>query len=96
MLGIPWESWSAAEPPPPRAAFYPRMRMESPIARLERWEAHGAVWRAVSVTGSEAVVDLCTCVGEPVEQMRSADPTLLRYLAARPRSEDPAPERAPG
>jgi hypothetical protein len=58
--------------------------MESPVATLERWEAHGAMWRAVSVTDTEAVVDLCTCVGEPVEQLRSGDPELLRYLAARP------------
>lgn len=60
------------------------------MATLERWEAHGAMWRAVRVTETEAVVDLCTCVGEPVEQLRSGDPELLRYLTARPRMEDPA------
>ncbi len=61
--------------------------MELPIATLERWEQHGAVWRSVTVTDSEAVVDLCTCTGEPVEQLRSTDPDLLRYLARRPRSD---------
>jgi hypothetical protein len=60
--------------------------MESPVETLERWEKHGAIWRAVTVTEHEAVVDLCTCVGEPVEQLRSSDPELLRYLADRPRS----------
>jgi (2Fe-2S) ferredoxin len=60
--------------------------MESPVVTLERWEDGGAAWRAVSVTDTEAVVQLCTCVGEPVEELRSSDPELLRYLASRPQS----------
>lgn len=60
---------------------------ESPIATLRRWEDHGAVWRSVSVTSVEAVVDLCTCTGEPVERLVSNDPDLLRYLTDRPRSD---------
>jgi hypothetical protein len=65
------------------------MTPESPIAVLERWEEHGAIWRTRSLTETEAVVDLLTCHGEPVEELRSADPALLRYLARRSRS-DPA------
>jgi hypothetical protein len=60
---------------------------ESPLDTLMRWEAHGAVWRAVWITDTEAVVDLCTCTGEPVEQLRSDDPALIRYLTGRPRSD---------
>ena len=62
------------------------MPPEPPIHTLERWEQHGASWRARRVSETEAVVDLCTCTGEPVEQLRSSDPDLLRYLAARPNS----------
>jgi hypothetical protein len=61
---------------------------ESPIDILLRWEQHGAVWRARSVTETTAVVDLCTCTGEPVDQLRSSDPAVLRYLADRPRSDE--------
>jgi hypothetical protein len=60
---------------------------ERPITTLTRWEEHGAVWRATRVTEAEAVVELCTCHGEPVEELRSSDPELLRYLAERPRSD---------
>lgn len=60
---------------------------ESPIDTLKRWEDHGAIWRARSVTEVEAVVDLCSCTGEPVDQLRSNDPALLRYLSDRPRSD---------
>jgi hypothetical protein len=60
---------------------------ESPIDILLRWEQHGAVWRAKSVTETEAMVDLCTCTGERADQLRSSDPALLRYLVDRPRSD---------
>jgi hypothetical protein len=60
---------------------------ESPIDTLLRWEAHGAVWRAESVTEAEAVVDLFTCGGELVDRLRFEDPAVLRYLATRPRSD---------
>jgi hypothetical protein len=60
---------------------------ESPIDTLVRWEAHGAVWRAESVTETEAVVDLFTCGGELVDRLRFEYPAVLRYLAARPRSD---------
>jgi hypothetical protein len=61
---------------------------EPPIDTLMRWEEHGAVWRARWVTDTEAVVDLCTCYGEPVDEVRFTDPDTLRYLADRPRSDD--------
>jgi hypothetical protein len=60
---------------------------ETAIAVLTRWEEHGAIWRVRSLSQREAVVDLCTCYGEPVDELRSNDPGLLRYLAERPRSD---------
>jgi hypothetical protein len=47
---------------------------------LQQWEDSGAVWRAVHVSDAKAIVDLCTCHGEPVERIESADPDLIAYL----------------
>jgi hypothetical protein len=60
---------------------------EATIEVLARWERSGAIWRVRSLTDSEAVVDLCTCFGEPVAVLRSTDAAVLRYLAARPASD---------
>ncbi|MFN8217301.1 MAG: hypothetical protein U0R71_11985 [Solirubrobacterales bacterium] len=62
---------------------------EGPLARLARWEDHGAHWRTRSLSEAGAVVELLTCYGEPVDELRSADPELLRYLSERRTSEDP-------
>jgi hypothetical protein len=56
---------------------------ETPVELLERWEAYGAVWRAVSVGDEHAVVDLCTCTGEPMDRLESDDPELIRFLRER-------------
>ncbi len=53
---------------------------ETPVEVLRRWEDHGATWRAVHVSDEHAVVDLCTCTGEPVERLESDDPELVRFL----------------
>lgn len=60
---------------------------ETPVAVLERWEAAGGIWRTRSLSEDAAEVDLCTCHGEPVERIESADRELLAYLARRPRSD---------
>lgn len=62
---------------------------EATVEMLERWERSGAIWRVRTITASEAVVDLCTCFGEPVEVLRARQPEVLRYLAAHPSSDDP-------
>ena len=59
-----------------------------PVEVLTRWEAHGALWRVRSLTPTEAVVDLCTCYGDPVDELRSSDPALLAFLDARRSAED--------
>jgi hypothetical protein len=56
---------------------------ESPVETLDRWEAHGATWRVLILTETLAVVELCTCHGEPVDTLRSTDPAFLRFLSER-------------
>ena len=53
---------------------------ESPVTTLERWEDHGAIWRLVHVSDDYAIVDLCTCTGEPVDRLESGDDELIRFL----------------
>jgi hypothetical protein len=47
---------------------------------LERWLLFGAHWRVVDISNEHAVVDLCTCTGEPLERVRTGDPSVIRYL----------------
>jgi hypothetical protein len=53
------------------------------VEDLTRWEAHGAFWRAVEVSDERAVVELCTCYGEPVDMVRSEAPELIAFVRAR-------------
>ena len=50
------------------------------IDGLERWALFGAQWRVVEIANDRAVVDLCTCTGEPVERRECHDPAVIRYL----------------
>jgi hypothetical protein len=56
---------------------------ERPVDVLARWEHHGASWRTVHVSDAKAIVDLCTCHGEPVDRIESDDPDLIRLLRER-------------
>lgn len=56
---------------------------ESPIDVLRRWEENGAEWRAVHVSDQRAIVDLCTCYGEPVDQFETADPEVIAWIRER-------------
>jgi hypothetical protein len=62
------------------------MSDDNPVDVLRRWEHNGAAWRAVHVSDEWAIVDLCTCMGEPVERIESADPELISLLRERPES----------
>lgn len=63
---------------------------ESKVAELERWADHGALWRVVHVSERRAIVDLCTCYGEPVERLESDERELIEYLRGRRGSADEA------
>jgi hypothetical protein len=53
---------------------------EAPLDVLERWVHNGATWRPVHVSDAKAIVDLCTCHGEPVERIESSDRDLIAFL----------------
>jgi hypothetical protein len=55
-------------------------RPPTTIEDLERWRDHGAVWRAIEVTDERAVVELCTCYGEPVDVVQSDDAELIAFV----------------
>jgi hypothetical protein len=40
----------------------------------------GGRWRVVSISDQQAVVDLCTCTGEPMERLESDDPAVIAHL----------------
>jgi hypothetical protein len=50
------------------------------IEDLERWEEHGAIWRALEISDERAVVELCTCYGEPVDTLQSEAPDLIAFV----------------
>jgi hypothetical protein len=50
------------------------------VSELEHWVAFGARWRLVQISDRRAVVDMCQCTGEVVEQRHSTDPIVLDYL----------------
>ncbi len=54
------------------------------IAGLERWAESGAHWQVLDISATCAVVELRTCMGEPVERHESADPEVIAYLRAAP------------
>jgi hypothetical protein len=54
------------------------------VADLERWREHGAIYRVLELREERAVVQLCTCYGEPVELIESDDRDLIAYLRKQP------------
>ena len=50
------------------------------LENLENWTLSGGTWRIVSISHERAVVDLCTCTGEPMERLESHDPAAIAYL----------------
>jgi hypothetical protein len=50
------------------------------IDDLEGWVLSGAQWRVVDISDKHAVVDMCSCTGEPMERVESADPAVIGYL----------------
>ncbi len=58
------------------------MRPTLTLDDLKRWEDHGAMWRAVEVADDHAVVELCTCMGEPVDTQTGDAPELIAFVRA--------------
>ena len=56
------------------------MSEEDPVVRLGRWADSGADYRVVHLSDEAAIVDLCTCHGEPMERLESSDQRLIEYL----------------
>jgi len=50
------------------------------VAELEDWEQGGAVWQSVEVNPERAVVDLCSCSGEPMDRVQSEDPAFIEFV----------------
>ena len=59
-------------------------RPELTIEDLERWEEHGATWRALELSDDRAVVELCTCYGEPVDVVQSEVPAVIEFVRTHP------------
>jgi hypothetical protein len=53
---------------------------DDPVAVLERWTDHGALYEVLELTDERAVVQLKTCYGEPVELLESDDARLIAFL----------------
>ena len=53
------------------------------IVDLERWVENGAGWRALEVEEERAVIELCTCYGEPVDVLAGAGRPFVDYVRAR-------------
>jgi hypothetical protein len=52
----------------------------STVAELEDWEQGGAVWQPLEVTPERAIVDLCSCSGEPMDRVQSQDPEFIEFV----------------
>jgi hypothetical protein len=61
------------------------IRPVATIEDLQRWEDHGATWRALELSDERAVVELCTCYGEPVDLVQSEDAVVIAFVRRHPR-----------
>jgi hypothetical protein len=59
------------------------MDHEPTIEVLENWTGAGAVWKTVHVSDALAIVDLCTCYGEPVDRVETRDAAAIAYIRDR-------------
>jgi hypothetical protein len=56
------------------------MRAALTTADLQRWEEHGATWRAKEISEDRVVVELCTCYGEAVDLAESEASEVIAYV----------------
>lgn len=50
------------------------------IQELRDWTLNGATWRALSLSETLAVVELCTCHGEVADVVQSEDPDVIEFV----------------
>jgi hypothetical protein len=62
---------------------------EGLIDQLKRWRLLGGRWHVVHLSDQRAVVEMCTCTGEPLERLESDDPRLIAYLRLTKSDLDP-------
>jgi len=60
------------------------MRSGLTVAELKDWTLHGATWRALEVRDDRAVVELCSCTGEPMDVVEGDSPELIEFVRTRP------------
>ena len=53
------------------------------VEDLRRWEDHGALWRVVTAERARMTIQLCSCLGEPVELGVTDDPRVMTFVRAR-------------
>ena len=56
------------------------MRAGLSSEELQRWEEHGATWRAIEITDQRVVIELCTCHGEPVDARVGESAEVIEYV----------------
>jgi hypothetical protein len=64
------------------------MSRDDAVSALRRWQESGADYRVLHLSDELAIVELCTCYGEPVDRLESGDPRLLRFLREASSSND--------
>jgi hypothetical protein len=50
------------------------------LSTLDQWTLFGGHWRLVEITEEQATVALCSCTGEPLQQLQTRDPETIDYL----------------
>ncbi len=51
---------------------------------LTDWADAGAHWRVLRLEPERALVELCTCLGEPEARVTTEDPEVIAFLRGRP------------
>jgi hypothetical protein len=53
------------------------------VEELRRWEDHGATWRVRELGPTHVELELCSCVGEPVDRAVSDDAAVIAFVRSR-------------
>ncbi len=53
------------------------------VEELRRWLDHGAQWRVLELSMERVELELCSCVGEPVDRAASEDAAVIEFVRSR-------------